>query len=692
MFWSRRPAIRILIWYIPGILAWKYLGQPGGWPTHLNVLFSVMALLFYLMTVLGPLRHAYRWMTGVALGLLFLSLGWLLTSFHSTRNEAALEAENKVFLARLISDPSIGKNVISAELEIWDSLNDLKNNTKPIHIQGYFEKCKQSEAFRYGQLLLVNGSLIPVAGPSNPEEFDYRNFLSMKNIHYTMYLKSENWDSLGIDPPNKWMALAYQSRWKLLSVVKSSGLNNEEFAVASAILLGNDDFMEAGLRQNFVYAGAMHILCVSGLHVGIIFIIFNFLFSFLNKNKYLKYLKAFLLILLIWTYASITGLSPSVQRAGLMVSFFIFSQLTSQHKDNINTLAFSALILLLINPMLLFHIGFQLSYAAVAGILLMYQPIYRMMYFKNSIADGIWSITALSLAAQIATFPMAVHYFHFFPSWFWLTNLFTYPLSFAILTGGMAFMMFSWVPYLSVALGWLLSGMIYLLNYLVDMVKYLPYPGINNLYLPSYEVILVYLLIVLLAIFIFEKKWKLVLPILMISSILFGIETMHHLNHLKQQGFVVYHIRKQSLIQFVEGSQNRVIADSTLLNDLSLVNFSIQSSQAKWGQTPYTGNSNLTGYYHDGAYILFNNQRIMLINEHSDFIPTNQKLSMDMLVVSGKPAIKPDDLVKTIQTNLIITDGSVPAYWKKKLALVAKQNQIRHFDTSKDGAFTFGID
>ena len=697
MFWSQRPAFRILIWYIAGILVWNYFVVHLDPAPFLIWMGTGLSFLTYIFVIIGLNRHVYRWLTGLSFGLLFFFLGILVSSLQLSNQENPTP-ENAVYLARLVSDPGIGENVITVALEAYVADSSLKTVQSPLHIQAYFEKCSRTEELRYGDLITIKGSPVSVASPLNPEEFDYRNFLAMKNIHFSMYIDNSSWKSLGVDPPNRWLARAYQTRWKLLSILKSSGLNKEEFAVAAAILLGNDDFMDATLRQNFVYAGAMHILCVSGLHVGIIFIIFNFLLGFLNKNSRLRILKATILIVLVWVYASITGLSPSVLRAGLMVSIFILSQLTSWHKDNLNTLIASAVIILLFNPMLLFHIGFQLSYAAVAGILLLYQPIYHWLYFKNRAADVIWSITALSLSAQLATFPLAVYYFHFFPTWFWLTNLFTYPLSFAILTGGMAFIVFSWVPYLSQILGWCMAGLVYLLNYVVELVKFLPFPGITNLYLPFFEVILVYLFIAILFGFILQNKWRLLLPTLLLTSLLLLTETIQHWRHLQQQGLVVYQIRKHSVIQFVEGTRSHILADSVLSRDLSAVSFTLQSSQAKWGLKP-TGvktdtsisRIGLTGFYQDGPFILADNRRILLLDGKANFVPIRSRLPVDLVIVTGKPRIKPENLLKIVQTDTLVTDGSVPRYWKKQFSELAKQEDIRFIDTSTDGAFMAGI-
>jgi competence protein ComEC len=638
-------------------------------------------------------------MPGLLFGVLFFMLGMLLSQWHSLPKENGTEG-HQLFVARLVSDLQLSGKIVKVEMELcrWDSdSSGIEENSK---ILAYLERSISTDSLRYGDIIVFNNTPNQVDGPTNPGEFDYREYLERKGIYYSVYLRNGSWKWLNNEPTNIWLSWAYKARRNMQEILGSTGLTEEEYAVASAILLGNDDMMNAELRENYVYAGAMHILCVSGLHVGIIYLIFNYLLGFLNKSKGLRVTKAFILLVLIWVYASVTGLSPSVQRAGLMVTIFIVGQLVLRKKDNLNTLATSAVVLLLFDPMLIFHIGFQLSYAAVAGILTLYPPIYQVIYVKNMFLDKIWSITALSLSAQLATFPLAVHYFHFFPSWFWLSNLVTYPLSFLILTGGMAFMFLSWVPIVSSILGWMLAGLVFVLNYLVGLVKWLPYPGLIHLHMPPIEVALVYLLIVLVFLFLSQRRWKVLLPIMVLIFVLMTIETVQHWQHLRQQGVVVYNIRKHSIIQVVNGRDAQMLTDAFIAADMDLASFSIKAAQSYWGLTAYNEvivigdtvpHSENSGYLRS-SFSQVQHKRLMVLSDHDALYSLVNPLQLDMLIITGNPKITPDSLLNSIQVNTIIADGSVPSFLKSKLREMAIQSNIYFHDTSKEGAYIWGLE
>ncbi len=697
MFWSQRPFIRILLYFVVGILLWY--GGASQFFTEKIYLLTITGVLFlvYWLLVIFNKSYSLRWATGVSFGLLFIFLGMLLSQIQQ-RTFVSLPKEKNQWIGQIVSDPQLSGKTVKAEMMLFEAdSGDLWEGDSP-KILGYFEKGDSAEVLRYGDVLVFSGHPETIDGPANPDEFDYRTYLAMKNIHHSLYLKETNWRLLYNDPPNRWLSVAFEMRRSLQNLLQLSALNDEEYAVASAILLGNDDFMDAELRSNYVYAGAMHILCVSGLHVGIIFLVFNFLLKFLDRKKGLRMVKVILMLLIVWVYASVTGLSPSVQRAGLMVSIFILGQLIRRRRDNLNTLAVSAFIILLMNPTLLFHIGFQLSYAAVVGILIGYTPIYALFYIKNRFLDIIWSITALSMAAQLATFPLAVHYFHFFPTWFWLSNLFTYPLSFLILTGGMATMLFSWVPVVSGWLGWLLSGLVFVLNYLVAMVKLLPLPGLTRLHLSTSEVMVIYLLIALFFMFLVHKRWKVLLPAMLVLAILVSMETMQHWQHLRQEGGVVYQLRKHTLIQLVEGRESQLLADSLMVADPTMADFSIQAAQARWGlDTPdvIELDDHQTGEPLDGStspyFSMASGQRLMILQDNAFYHPTPHKLRVDMLIVTGKPRLKPVHLTEVFEVQTLIADGSVPGYYKKQLQQMADSSGISYHDTAREGAFVWGL-
>jgi competence protein ComEC len=692
MLWSQRPFVRIVLFYIAGILALSY--TPGLAGVSINYILSgfILALAGYAFVVFKVKRKALDWLKGLLFGFTFFFLGILISS-TTGQSSSTTDIAPGFYAAKFVNDPELRPNFVKAEAQLLlhDTL-DGNDQAAPL-ILIYFQRLPESDSLRYGDVIAFRGAVERVAGPLNPDEFDYQAYLLRKNITHNMYLGEGSWQYVSHEASNIWMAYAYEVRRQLTNKLLAAGLYHEEFAVAAAILLGNDDYMETGLRQNYVFAGAMHILCVSGLHVGIIFLIFDFLLKFLNKSPKTRLVKSALLILIIWMYASVTGLSPSVQRAGLMVTVFVLSQLTPRRKDNLNTLAFSAMMLLLINPMLLFHTGFQLSYAAVAGILILYQPIYSLFYVKDPILDKVWAITALSFAAQLATFPLAVHYFHVFPPWFWLSNLFTYPLSFLILTVGMAFMLLSWIPWVAFVLGWALGGMVFLLNWLVGLIRFLPYPGLVDLHLPVGEVILIYLLLFVGFGFFVQRNWRLLLPFMAVLVILISHETFDRWRHLHQDGAVVYQLRNQTALRFYNGRHSCMMLDDYLVRHPEKAKFVVEAAQARLGLSetqiiPLHSDSGYGRVNSDTAYSFYyqSGKKWMVISEKSHLQPVTNPIEVDVLVVTRSPKIDTDCLFSLVSPSLIVVDGSVKDGVKDKIRKLAGDRKVSYHDTSEQGA------
>ena len=213
----------------------------------------------------------------------------------------------------------------------------------------------------------------------------------------------------------------------------NNGVEGKQLKVASALLLGYRENLDKELVKSYASAGAMHVLAVSGLHVGILYLLLTRIFSFLKKVKKVKNGKFILTILIVsflWFYAIMTGLSASVMRATTMFSFIVIGNELLNRKTSIyNTLAVSAIILMIINPFIVYQVGFQLSYVAVVGIVYLQPKLNRLFYSRYKLVRGVWAITCVSLAAQIATFPLSLHYFHQFSTYFFISNLIVIPAS-----------------------------------------------------------------------------------------------------------------------------------------------------------------------------------------------------------------------------------------------------------------------
>ena len=694
MFWSTRPFVRTFLFLLTGILLGYFI------PLTLSMNFYLVLIgilfLFLFLSVLGVSKHQrfkYQWKQGLLIGLMLSLTGVLLLTLKINSGSKAFLEETNSFKARVVNEPMLTQQSVKMILEVHPSSNE-ESNTSASRVIAFFEKNENSKALKYGDLLVFQGNISPPRKPMNPGEFDYKSYLAINGIHFSVFIPEDKWQHIGYEPPNIFIKLSGQLRNYLLKSLQENGLTGRNYAVAAAILLGYDNLMDTELEQDFVSAGAMHILCVSGLHVGIIYLVFNFLFGFFKKNRSQQITKAIILLLLVWSYAMLTGLSPSVQRAAVMISIFIIGNALNRQRDAYNTLAASAFLLLLFNPLLIFNVGFQLSYAAVLGILTFHRPLYVLLYFKNDILDKLWSVTALSAAAQLGTFPLAAHYFHFFPTYFWLSNLLIFPLSFLIITTGMLFISVSWLPLIPNIVGAFLSGLIYILNQSVGLIKYLPFHGINDLYFPWVKVFLMYILIVLLFFLFTQKRIRLTLGVLVTFLLLLGFEVAHRYQVLNQKRIVVYSMNKNSAYDFIDGDKHLLLLDSALLNKQKKLDYFTTNSRLAWGL-----DTNQASLYHprheNGIHLYFDvdfaalgDYKIGIINEmNTQCSKYQQKIKLDAIFVRGKQALKLKDLQTCFEVNQLVLDASVPNWKSRQIEKEADTLGIKVYNVKKEGAF-----
>lgn len=693
MSWSARPFVRILVFLIPGILTAYWFPIIG--EIKISYLIIILGVTFITAFLIYKFNQSWsrRWILGVIFGFSIFITGTLLTNLKQGDADPFAAGQFETYTARLVEEPVASDKTIRSLIEIRQIVGHDTLNVKSGKAIAYFTKDSVSNRLQYGDMIIFSGKLNKPGPPKNPGEFNYSKFLALNNIYYTVFVSSENWQFLGVSR-NTLLIVASKVRKYLLNVLKDNGISGNDYAVAAAILLGYDQLLESELEQNYVTAGAMHILCVSGLHVGIIFLVLNFMLGYLNRNKIQRIIKMIILLSLIWFYALLTGLSPSVQRASLMISLFIIASNSAKQKDVFNTLAASAVILLFLDPFLILNVGFQLSYSAVLGILLFYRPIAGIFYIKNAFVRKVWEIMVVSAAAQIGTFPLAAHYFHFFPTYFWLTNIFIFPLSFAIVGAGMLLMAFSWLPVISKFIGLILSGFVYLLNLIVDSVKFLPYNGIHDLYFPWFKVLLVYMVILLLIKLVLDRKIRLLLLALVTVALILLFDTIHTYHNLTQKRIVVYSVKGHSTIDFINSNDHVLLLDSSLLVENEKLEYHIGNSRISWGLSKK--NSSVENEYfsrdldvfYDGQFGAIGNKRFMRIDEN---IPLSKKhgepLTLDFIIISGKEKLNIQDLQDVVKFNYLVIDSSVPFWKQQKLIEQAELYNIKYFSVSEEGAF-----
>jgi competence protein ComEC len=618
-------------------------------------------------------------------------LGYAISSRLFPGDRPQIPGSQQYYSSTIIADPVVTAHAVKIVQQVR-CISDTGHHEMPVFkVITFFQK--QDTALlnlAIGDKLLFYGQLKDPPPPMNPYEFDYANYLKLNGIRKTAFIRNGDWIYLGYFGEKPVRRKASKVRSHFLDLLKNAGFQGESFAVISAILLGYDDMLEDGLRQDFVNAGAMHILCVSGLHVGVIYLVVNFLLSFLGRQRWQRMLKLVILLSVIWSYAMITGLSPSIRRASVMISMFILGNTFGKGRDSYNTLAASAVMLLVMDPMILFNAGFQLSYAAVLGILTFHQPMYKLFQFKHALADKTWSLFVLSIAAQLGTFPIALHYFHFFPTYFWVTNLVVFPISFLIITGGFLFLVFSWIPYISAFLGLLLIHAVDLLNFSVGFVENLPGHGIEDVYYPILLVPAAYGLVCLVYRLIYRKQILLLKYSLLLILFIVFYNAWREYRVFNQKRVVVYAVRNHTVIDFINGKQCISIQDTAIIHDKKAFNFHVKNARVSWSisdieQIHPMLFEDATSAFH--LHHFFGDNYLILIDELPLKPMDDRKIGIDFAIITGRKPIRLDELLKTFEIRTIVTDGSVP-YWKRNnIQVQAEELAIDIHDISISGAF-----
>ena len=682
-----------------GVLSFEALGNPGADKVTLfSVLVGLVLVEFLLFWLLKSYRH--RWVFGVTTIIVFAYLGYFRACLQNAPEEKVTFDDHGrlggCYLARVYDPPVEKENTVKVTLALPGWGRDSVGTVVRGKTLAYFQKTEAALSLAYGDVLSFSVPLEELSPPKNPNEFDYKKYLERRGITSRVYLKEGDWCSVGVWEGNPLFAFSYRCRDRLLEAMRRCGLSDEEFGVGAAILLGYDERLPAQLRQNYVAAGSMHILCVSGMHVGIIYLLASFVLGLLGKGRKAAFLKRLALLALIWFYALLTGLSPSVMRASMMISFLIFGELIHRKGFALNSIAASAFILLLINPNNLFAIGFQLSYAAVVGIVLLQKPIYRLLYVKNKLLDKMWEITAVSLAAQIAVIPFTVYYFNQFTPYFWLSNLLMTPLSFVVILLGMLLLLFSWIPGVNVMMGALVGTSLRLMNGVVSLIEGFPLSLIKGLYLDDVQFIMSLGLLLLFWLFVVLRKKRIMMEMIVLATAFALVMTCRVYRINEQRSLLFYSLRNHTAIDMVMGFDHLLLCDEALFDEPSSIDYSLKGC---WAMRQLAMNPSCYTLEEDflndlgakkGRLLSFQGVLLAFWDPLCALDGDIPKIDVDYLMVRGK---QPPDLrraSRNYQIGTLLIDGSVPDYLARQWICQADELGIAYRNL-REGAFAVSL-
>jgi competence protein ComEC len=693
--WNPYPLVRAFFPFAAGIVTAILLDKDYYIPFWVFIVL-IAFVGFYVFYFSKKISYKTRWIFGLIMYLVLFACGYelcvLRTAKFNSDHYCRIEKPGNYTFVRITAPPQVREKSVKAEAEILACGDSLGSVYCSGNVMLYFAVDSSSAALEYGDLLALNVRPEEVKAPANPGEFDYRNYLAMRGVYHQAYVPEGAFIKTGVGYQNPLFQWAFSARDKILKIFTDNGLAGQEYAVTSALLIGYTEKLDADLLHDYSGTGAMHILSVSGLHVGIIFIVLNALLFFLDKFKHGKVPKTVILILAIWAYALLTGLSPSVLRASLMFSLIVLSGAFNRDSDIYNNLAASAMALLIINPFFITDIGFQLSYLAVIGIVSIQRPISSLWTPRWWLLKQIWGIISVSIAAQLLTLPVCLYYFHQFPNYFLITNLVAIPLSSLVMYIAMIVLALSFAPLISGFLAKVLVWLVFALNSTIGFIEKMPGSLSDGLYINVPEMFMLYALIILLLLFLIRKKKRMLILAALVTIILLFSFMYRNANNIQQNEWVVYNIKKTTAIDFISGRHRTLLTDSSLLADDKILDFHTGNFMDKLGVNSDTRlwiktiqfDDPARGVFSEKGYIQFLDKRIAVIDRPEAAI---QKLKVDYLVISGNPKLKIAEILECYNTGMIIIDASNSKYKAEKWLKECRKLKMPCWSVLHNGAF-----
>jgi competence protein ComEC len=663
-FFYQTPFFRLLLPFIAGIVVASHISIAFGLPALLSAMVTFLFLMFFLTGKDGQQSRSRTVLLGICVNIFLFLSGITTVVFHLFTPEE--QAERGIWTVVVEEPPVERENSMQVVLKTRAFYVDGLWNVDNEKIMAYIRKDSLSQKIRQGDLLLIDTELRPVTNAGNPFEFDYQSYLNRKQIGRSAFVEKDSWKYLSGHAREPLKNFTGRIRNHLLEVFKTAGLSGNELAVASALVLGYRAELNDEIRNAYSASGAMHVLAVSGLHTGIVYFIMNLLLSLIPVLQRVRILKSFLLLVALWLYALMTGMSPSVMRATVMFSFIVTGEIFHRKLCIWNSIAASAFFLLLINPFNLLDVGFQLSYMAVISIVFFHSRFYSLLSFKNRLAANIWKLVCVSIAAQLGTMPLSLYYFHQFPGYFILSNLTVVPAATVIMYGALFLIPASTVPALLNVCGWLLDKFLYLVNLVIFTIEKLPGSVIWPIRFAGWEVAVLYLLLATLSIWLQSERKSFLFASLSLCLFWSSATAVRNYQDMSRQQLIVYNSRGNSLVQFINGRDNLVWYQSRntsfdvrkMIENVRVARRLKDADCIRLDSALVSTGRHYSGIYSNRNFIGFAEKRIAVFSGNCRPGKISEKLKVDIIILTQNTNAEIRQLIAYHQPETVVIDAS----------------------------------
>lgn len=695
-YWRLYPFVRISLAFIAGVILADFFQSAD---VRIFTYLSIVCLITWVVFEIYSSKIIYLgYLASLCIIIFFALLGFTRYLHNNPEKQSDYfikTSRDTLFLIGIVQEiPKLQKRA-KTFVEVKYASKDYKNVFTPSSgkLLCYFN-ADDSTALNYkpGDKVILHGIVKRVDITKNPKSFDYQSYLKYRKVLHQIHVQPENHHLLSRGEMFIFVRYAMHAREYFLRVFEKRLKDKDHLAIASALVLGFRNQLDSDLYQAFSDTGAVHVLAVSGLHVGIVCaILIFFLDRIKSKRKWIKIFKALTIILLVWFFAFMTGAAPAVTRAAIMFSLFLIGRYWFEYVNIYNMLGFCALFMLIFDPYLLFQASFQFSFLALTSLVFFQPKISSVFSFVNPLLNYSWNLISVSFSAQILVFPITIYFFHKFPSYFMLSGLIAVPLAMVCLIMGLAVLLSEpIIPMLNDFLAPIYEVMIEIFSGSIQAIRLIPYSSINGLWITKWELILMYTMLLLLMIGFQLKRVKPLYYAASAGLLLSCFVSYRNLKETRQLHVTVFDVYNGSLLDIYDGRKL-----FTLKSDrLSKEDLRFAASY----QREFKNVSTVFEYAFDDSFQGLRTKKveeILAIEDRIIYIPKvalHEHVNADIVMLLDGVKLKPPgiNIFKNLP-KMIIADRSVPPYVVNSWREYASHYFIQFHDVREMGAWSCEI-
>lgn len=683
------PLLKIFLLLAGGIIFAEFIHSLYDFPLY--VLISCLVVLA--VSVLFFLKYGKSLHLAIGAGLFLFLTGIFLHSNFDERNRSNhftefISSENYFLKVEVIS-----KVKTSAGFRIKTRARNYMSGDSSIEASGnlliFTDSISGLNYCSKGDFIICKPEVITIPGENNPKAFDPSTYFHYFNVHYQCFAVN---DKFFLIRNNQFSILRIFEKWNksiqtgLREIIKKTSNAN----LAISIILGNRQDLDRDLLSSFSSTGLTHVLSVSGMHVGIVALILNWIFSIIgNRGNVLRVLKIVFQLTGIWSYSFLAGNEPAVLRAAFMISLILIGMNLKRYLSSLNILFGSAIILLIFNPFQLFQLSFLFSYSSMLGILIFYKPIYELFNAeKNSVTKYLWQMASLSLSSQVFLYPLLIYYFHNGPSLFIAGALIATPMSFAAMALGFLGVLINiFQSDIAFFIGNILDMIFDICIYLVHLLDSVSVNVGDYIYFDRFDLFLIYTLISLVSLYFFYGKRYLFFSVFFVLVLFFSNQVVRIMEKRTESELVFYYSKKNVVFDFFRDGNCYHYAENALSDEQVMYtcrNNRLYHYSAEIIDLKNYGKQDLISIH--GNLFYLNTKTIVLLERDENILPEPGE-KIDLLVVGDMNSFDLIPAIENYNIGRVLLSNKTRFKSREYISSMFRDAGIPVWDINSKGAF-----